>query len=113
MNLTIYCSRVGAVALLFLLLAGAEADARVAKVAAEPIPDALWAYMQGRSWRAELRCPGRDELVLLRVPYRDFDGNSQTGSLIVARSVAKSVAAAFEEIYDSGKFRILSNVPDR
>ena len=62
--------------------------------------------MQGRSWRAELPCPGREQLVLLKVPYLDFDGNSQTGSLIVARSAAKAVAAAFQEIYDSGKFQI-------
>jgi hypothetical protein len=95
-----------AAALGFLMLAGASANARGAKVTAEPIPDAIWAYMQGRSWRAELPCPRREELVLLRVPYLDFDGNAQTGSLIVARSVAKAVAAAFQEIYDSGKFRI-------
>jgi poly-gamma-glutamate synthesis protein (capsule biosynthesis protein) len=107
MILTNRCSRaIGAAALLFLLFAGAEAHARGAKVTAEPIPDAVWAYMQGRSWRPELPCPGRDQLVLLRVPYLDFDGNAQTGALIVARSVAKAVAAAFEEIYDSGKFRI-------
>jgi poly-gamma-glutamate synthesis protein (capsule biosynthesis protein) len=62
--------------------------------------------MQGRSWRAELPCPGRDALVLLRVPYLDFDGNAQTGALIVAKSAAKAVASAFQEIYDSGKFRI-------
>jgi hypothetical protein len=67
-----------AVELLFLLLAGAGANAQGARVTAEPIPDAVWAYMSGRSWRAELPCPGRDELVLLRVPYLDFDGNAQT-----------------------------------
>ncbi|HEY8125966.1 MAG TPA: M15 family metallopeptidase [Methylocystis sp.] len=42
----------------------------------------------------------------MRVPYLDFDGNAQTGSLIVAKSVAKAVAAAFQDIFDSGKFRI-------
>ncbi len=103
----IHCLRaIRAVALLYLLLADAGANARGAKVSAEPIPDATWAYMQGRSWRAELPCPGRDQLVLLRVPYLDFDGNARTGALIVARSAAKAVASAFQEIYDSGKFRI-------
>ncbi|MBI1981795.1 MAG: M15 family peptidase, partial [Methylocystis sp.] len=95
-----------AVALLCSLLIGAGAHARSAKVTAKPISDAIWAYMQGKSWRAELPCPGRGELILLRVPYLDFDGNAQTGALIVARSAAKAVAAAFQEIYDSGKFRI-------
>jgi len=102
----IHRSPIRAVALLSLLLAGGEAHARGAKVTAQPIPDAVWAYMQGRSWRAELPCPGRDQLVLLSVPYIDFDGNSQTGALIVARSAAKAIGAAFQEIYDSGKFRI-------
>jgi poly-gamma-glutamate synthesis protein (capsule biosynthesis protein) len=62
--------------------------------------------MQGRSWRAELPCPQRSALVLLRIPYWDFQGNAQIGSMIVARSVATNVAAAFQEIYDSKKFRI-------
>lgn len=107
MILTILCLRaIRAIAVLFLFLAGVEANAQGAKATIEPIPDAVWAYMQGRSWRAELSCPGRNALVLLRIPYLDFDGNAQTGSLIVAKSVAKAVAAAFEEIYDSGKFRI-------
>lgn len=95
-----------AAALLYSLVTGADALAEGARVTAEPIPDAVWAYMQGRSWRAELPCPGRDALVLLRVPYLDFDGNAQTGALIVAKSAAKAVASAFQEIYDSGKFRI-------
>ncbi|MGJ0560734.1 M15 family metallopeptidase [Methylocystis sp.] len=103
---TLYSRVIRAIAVLFLLLADVEANAQGAKATIEPIPDAVWAYMQGRSWRAELPCPGRNALVLLRVPYLDFNGNAQTGSLIVAKSVAKAVAAAFEEIYDSRKFRI-------
>ncbi len=71
-----------------------------------PIPDDVWSYMQGRSWRAGLPCATRDELVLMHVPYRDFDGATQMGSLIVARRVAPQVAAIFEEIYVRGKFRI-------
>ncbi|CCJ06292.1 Conserved hypothetical protein [Methylocystis sp. SC2] len=101
------CARaIRAVALVTLLLPAAEADALGAKVAAEPISDAVWAYMRGRSWRAELPCPARDQLILLRVPYLDFDGKTQIGALIVAKSAARAVAAAFQEIYDSRKFRI-------
>ena len=48
----------------------------------------------------------KDELVLLRIPYLDFQGNTQIGSMVVAKSVATKVAAAFQEIYDSKKFRI-------
>lgn len=71
-----------------------------------PISDELWGYMQGRSWRVGLPCATREELVLMHVPYRDFDGATQTGELVVARRVAAQVAAIFEEIYASGKFRI-------
>lgn len=100
------CRTFRAIALLLFVLAGAAAHAQGARATAEPIPDSIWAHMQGRSWRAEFPCPRRDELVLLRVPYLDFHGNAQSGALIVAASVAKAVAGAFQEIYDSGKFRI-------
>ena len=43
---------------------------------------------------------------MLRIPYLDFNGNTQIGSMVVAKSVAMKVAAAFQEIYDSKKFRI-------
>ena len=93
-------------ALLLGLLSGGEASAERVRVTYGPIPDEIWSYMQGRSWHAELPCPQRSELVLLRIPYFDFQGNTQIGSMIVAKSVAPKVAAAFQEIYDSGRFRI-------
>lgn len=62
--------------------------------------------MQGKSWRAELPCPSRNELALLQLPYVDFQGRTQLGSMIVARTVAAKVSAIFQEIYESGKFRI-------
>jgi poly-gamma-glutamate synthesis protein (capsule biosynthesis protein) len=93
-------------ALLLGLLAGGEASAQRARVTYEAVPDEIWSYMQGRSWHAELPCPQRNELVLLRIPYLDFQGNTQIGSMIVAKSVATKVAVAFQEIYDSRKFQI-------
>jgi hypothetical protein len=102
-----YRSQASRVAALLLgLLSGSEAGAERARVTYGPIPDELWSYMQGRSWHTELPCPKRNQLVLLRIPYLDFQGNTQIGSMIVAKSVAAKVIAAFEEIYDSGKFRI-------
>jgi hypothetical protein len=62
--------------------------------------------MQGRSWHAAHGCPQRGELALLRLPYRDFEDRTQFGPMIVAKSVADRVAAIFQEIYDSGAFRI-------
>jgi hypothetical protein len=76
------------------------------KAAYGPIPDDVWNAMQGRSWRAELPCPRREDLALLRLPYRDFEGRTRVGEMIVAARVAAKVASAFQEIYDSGAFRI-------
>jgi hypothetical protein len=77
-----------------------------ARVIIAPISDDLWRYMQGRSWRPDLPCPARGELALLRIPYFDFEGTPQLGAMIVAKIVAPKVAAAFQEIYASKKFRI-------
>jgi hypothetical protein len=71
-----------------------------------PIPDHVWSYMQGRSWRPDLPCAQRGDLVLMRIPYRNFHGETQTGEMVVARKVAAQVAEIFAEIYRSGKFRI-------
>jgi hypothetical protein len=101
--------RAGAFALAALLLSltpGSTAEAESARVSVSPIPDDVWSYMQGRSWHAEHGCPQRGELALLRIPYRDFEGRTQIGPMIVAKKVAGKVAAIFQEIYDSGAFRI-------
>jgi poly-gamma-glutamate synthesis protein (capsule biosynthesis protein) len=95
-----------ALVLLLGLLAGSGASAERARATYGPLPDEIWRNMQGKSWRAELPCPARSELSLLRIPYLDFQGRTQIGSMIVAKSVAAKVAAAFQEIYDSKKFRI-------
>jgi D-alanyl-D-alanine carboxypeptidase len=62
--------------------------------------------MQGKSWHDGIGCPSRAELVLLTVPYHDFQGQSQLGHLIVAEKAAANIAAAFKEIYYSNSFRI-------
>jgi hypothetical protein len=98
-----HLTKVLALALLCLASTAAAEDTRAS---VSPIPDEVWSYMQGRSWHAGRGCPERGELALLRVPYRDFDGRTQVGPMIVARKVASKVAAIFQEIYESGAFRI-------
>jgi hypothetical protein len=93
-------------AILVSLSFGAKSRAESARVSVSPIPDDVWSYMQGRSWHAESACPQRSELALLRIPYRDFEGRTQIGPMIVAKKVANKVAAIFQEIYDSSAFRI-------
>lgn len=89
-----------------LILASPAAKAETPQTTFGPIPDDVWGYMQGRSWRTGLPCARRDELVLMRIPYRDFQGATRMGALVVAGKVAAQVAAIFDEIYASGRFRI-------
>ena len=64
----------------------------------KPIDDTTWQLMQGRSWRAELRGPGRGDLSLLSIPHLDFCGKEQLGEMIVAKSVAADVLSVFSEL---------------
>ncbi|HEY8578476.1 MAG TPA: M15 family metallopeptidase [Beijerinckiaceae bacterium] len=97
------------VQVLVLVLAGAAA-AQTPAARVEPIPDALWRMMQGRSWRAELPCPPRDALALLHAPYRDFEGRARMGALVVARSAAPALGSVFEELF-AADFRIARMEP--
>ena len=85
-------------ALLVQSVAYCGARAQEMVVRQEPIPDSVWDEMQGKSWHDGIGCPSRAELVLLTVPYHDFQGQSQLGYLIVAAKAAADVAAAFKEI---------------
>ncbi|MGJ0505912.1 MAG: M15 family metallopeptidase [Methylocystis sp.] len=89
-----------------LLTALSPATAQTPRARFGAIPDDVWQRMQGRSWRPDLPCARREDLALMQIPYRDFDGATRSGELIVARGVAPQVAAIFDEIYDSGRFRI-------
>ena len=71
-------------ALLVQSVAYCGARAQEMVVRQEPIPDSVWDEMQGKSWHDGIGCPSRAELVLLTVPYHDFQGQSQHGYLIVA-----------------------------
>jgi poly-gamma-glutamate synthesis protein (capsule biosynthesis protein) len=93
-------------AILVQSMACCGAHAQEMVVRQEPIPDNVWGDMQGKSWHEGIGCPSRAELVLLTVPYHDFQGESRLGHLIVAAKVAADVAAAFQEIFDSNSFRI-------
>jgi D-alanyl-D-alanine carboxypeptidase len=65
----------------------------------EPIDDATWDAMQGKSWRPKMGCPTREKLALLKVPYIDFAGVERTGEMIVAAASAADVLGAFAELY--------------
>ena len=76
----------------------------------EPLSDAVWQRMAGRSWHAKAGCPNRADLVLLRMPFHDFDGRERIGQMIVGKAVAATVTKIFDEIYRTD-FRIFSIRP--
>ena len=88
------------------LLAATAAAAEPMTSRQEPLPDRVWEEMQGSSWHPNRRCPARDDLVLLTVPYRDFAGAAALGRLVVAKRVADQVASIFTAIFESQTFRI-------
>jgi D-alanyl-D-alanine carboxypeptidase len=71
-----------------------------------PIPDDIWARMQGVSWHKTLPCPARDELRLVMIPFVDFAGARKSGPLIVDTKLASEVLAIFTEIAVDGTYRI-------
>jgi D-alanyl-D-alanine carboxypeptidase len=89
-----------------ILLAATAAAAEPMTSRHEPLPDQVWAEMQGSSWHPNRGCPPREALALLTVPYRDFAGETRRGRLVFAKRVANQVASIFTEIFESQKFRI-------
>lgn len=72
-----------------------------------PIPDTVWADMQGKSFDPKVRgCAQRRDLRLLVLPYRDFEGRARMGRMIVHRSVARTVRDVFVSLYDGKSFAI-------
>lgn len=73
------------------------------------VPPEMRTQMAGASWRRG--CPvGIDDLALLRVTHWDYDAHPRRGHLIVRRSVAGDVAAAFRRIYRA-RFQIKQMLP--
>lgn len=61
--------------------------------------------MDGVTLRNYPGCAAVEDLRLVTVPYRDFEGKGTNGTLVVREGLAKEVGEIFEDIYDTG-FRI-------
>ncbi len=66
-----------------------------------PIDDATFARMQGRSYKADCTLP-REELRLLRILHHDGKGSIRIGELICNRLIAVDLIAIFRELYAVG-----------
>jgi poly-gamma-glutamate synthesis protein (capsule biosynthesis protein) len=64
------------------------------------LPDGVRALMSGSSWRPG--CPvGLDDLRLVRLTYRGFDGEIHWGRLVVHRRWAKPIASVFQRLFEA------------
>ncbi len=69
----------------------------------QPIPESVVSEITGTSYPSDGSAViSLDELAYLTIPYRDFDGGSQTGEMIVARDLADEVLDIFAELYEIG-----------
>ncbi|WGW02274.1 M15 family metallopeptidase [Tropicibacter oceani] len=87
--------------ILFLFVAG-PLWAQDLRGTQAPIPDAVWARMDGVSWHAGMGCPGREALRLLSIPHLDFQGQGAVGEMIVAADVAEDVLDIFADLHAAG-----------
>jgi len=62
-----------------------------------PIPDSVWASMQGLTWHKG--CMARSSLRYITVNYIGFDGFRYRGSIILASWAAKPAANVFSRLY--------------
>lgn len=67
----------------------------------EAIPDDVREAMRGVSWVDDPRCPGFDDLALLRVDHWGFDGAVHGGEMVVGAGVADELLDCFAAIYDA------------
>ena len=68
--------------------------------AAEPIPDAVWARMQGKTYK-ENPYIGRDDLRHIRALHWDLDDQMHVGEMIVNAKIADRVAGILRQLFDA------------
>ena len=68
--------------------------------AAEPIPDGVWARMQGKTYK-ENPYIGRDDLRHIRALHWDYDNQMHIGEMIVNAQIADRVVSIFRQLFDA------------
>ena len=68
--------------------------------AAEPIPDGVWARMQGKTFK-ENPYIGRDDLRHIRALHWDYDNQMHVGEMIVNKQIADRVAGILRQLFDA------------
>ncbi|KWW27848.1 MAG: hypothetical protein F083_2926, partial [bacterium F083] len=68
--------------------------------ATEPIPDGVWACMQGKTYK-ENPYIGRDDLRHIRALHWDYDNQMHVGEMIVNKQIADRVATILRHLFDA------------
>ena len=68
--------------------------------AAEPIPDGVWARMQGKTYK-ENPYIGRDDLRHVRALHWDYDNQMHVGEMIVNKEIADRVVTILRQLFDA------------
>jgi hypothetical protein len=66
------------------------------------VPDTLRSFMRGRSWHAGMGCPPFDDLRLLEIVHRGFDGRDRVGLLVMHRDAVTDTRVALTRSYEAG-----------
>ncbi|MBR1862499.1 MAG: M15 family metallopeptidase [Ruminococcus sp.] len=67
---------------------------------AEPLPEDIREYMNGRTYRENVHI-GLDDLSYLKIRYVDFSHNVADGAMVVHKSLAREVLEIFEMLFDA------------
>ena len=68
--------------------------------AAEPIPDGVWARMQGKTY-VDNPYIGRDDLRHIRVLHWDYDNKMHVGEMVCNVVIADRVVRIFRQLFDA------------
>lgn len=69
--------------------------------ACSPIPDSVFASMQGKSYKADCTVP-RGSLRYIRCLHADKAGRSIVGEMVLNQAVAEQVLGIFRKLYEAG-----------
>ena len=82
----------------FVFSFSAWAEGRDSVFSAEPIPDSVFARMQGKSWPADCTMERKD-FSYLRLSYIDEKGATHIGEMVCHSSIAPRVLHIFRELF--------------
>jgi len=68
--------------------------------AAEPIPDGVWARMQGKTYK-ENPYIGRDDLRHIRALHWDYDNQMHVGEMVCNAQIADRVCIILRQLFDA------------